>query len=506
MNKYKTVKKLGDGTYGDVHLARNVDSGEAVAIKRMKKKFYSWDECLKLREVQSLKKLNHAYIVKLKEVIREDNVLYFVFEYMKGDLYQLIKNRTKLWPESTVRNVIYQVLQGLSFMHKVGFFHRDMKPENLLCSGPELVKIADFGLAREIRSRPPYTDYVSTRWYRAPEVLLRSVNYSSPIDLWAVGCIMAEIYTFRPLFPGSSEVDEIFKICAIMGSPNKECWPEGMMLASSMNFRFPTCAPTPLSRLLPNASPEGIHLLEATLQWDPKRRPTAVQALRYPFFAVGQNLPKPTAQVQPIVQPAPPPVSYSKRTSVLGGDSVDINKTLADLDNFSFAPTKPKVALTRKIDDVRKEDKSKPQPRISFGRTEFNPVAKAMARRESSRLSQEEIRESAKAYYMSKARYSPSTTTPSSIKITPTRPKPQLGMWGQNKPAAVAPLTTAKLPAPFQKKRSSHFGNFGMDFGPKIAAGSGNYSYKTTGTTNFGKYNSALSGRPDWTAKYGKKY
>ena len=128
-----------------------------------------------------------------------------------------------------------------------------------------------------------------------------------------------------------------------------------------------------------------------------------------------------------------------------------------------------------------------------------------MARRESSRLSQEEIRESAKAYYMSKARYSPSTTTPSSIKITPTRPKPQLGMWGQNKPAAVAPLTTAKLPAPFQKKRSSHFGNFGMDFGPKIAAGSGlgggNYSYKTTGTTNFGKYNSALSGRPDWTAK-----
>ncbi|XP_014673855.1 PREDICTED: serine/threonine-protein kinase ICK-like [Priapulus caudatus] len=96
-----------------------------------------------------------------------------------------------------------------------------MKPENLLCSGPELVKIADFGLAREIRSRPPYTDYVSTRWYRAPEVLLRSTTYSSAIDIWALGCIAAELYTLRPLFPGSSEIDEIFKICTVLGTPEQ---------------------------------------------------------------------------------------------------------------------------------------------------------------------------------------------------------------------------------------------------------------------------------------------
>lgn len=115
----------------------------------------------------------------------------------------------------------FQILQGLAFMHRHGFFHRDLKPENLLCSGPDLVKIADFGLVREIRSRPPYTDYVSTRWYRAPEVLLHSTSYSSPIDLWAVGCIASEIYTFRPLFPGTTETDELFKICAIMGTPDK---------------------------------------------------------------------------------------------------------------------------------------------------------------------------------------------------------------------------------------------------------------------------------------------
>jgi len=106
-------------------------------------------------------------------------------------------------------------------MHRHGFFHRDLKPENLLCSGPELIKIADFGLAREIRSRPPFTDYVSTRWYRAPEVLLHSTNYGSTIDLWAMGCIMAELYTFRPLFPGSSEVDQLFKICSVLGTPEK---------------------------------------------------------------------------------------------------------------------------------------------------------------------------------------------------------------------------------------------------------------------------------------------
>lgn len=216
---------------------------------------------------QSLKKLNHANLIKLREVIRENDTLYFVFEYMKENLYQLMRSQSKFFPEQSIRNILYQVnfilwpcartvcdvidettctgqkshlndrvyyslynltcdfvskiLQGLAFMHRHGFFHRDMKPENLLCCGPELVKIADFGLARETRSRPPYTDYVSTRWYRAPEVLLHSINYSTPIDLWAVGCIMAELYTFRPLFPGTSEIDQIFKICSVLGTPDK---------------------------------------------------------------------------------------------------------------------------------------------------------------------------------------------------------------------------------------------------------------------------------------------
>ncbi|XP_062413837.1 serine/threonine-protein kinase MAK-like [Pungitius pungitius] len=271
MNRYTTLKQLGDGTYGSVLLGKSNDTGELVAIKRMKRKFYSWNECLNLSEVKSLKKLNHTNVVKLREVIRENTDLYLVFEHMKEDLYQLMKERDKLFPEPVIRNVTFQILQGLSFIHKRGYFHRDMKPENLLCMGPVLVKIADFGLAREIRSQPPFTDYVSTRWYRAPELLLKSTSYSSPVDIWAVGCIMAELHTLVPLFPGDSEVDEIFKICQVLGTPKKSVWPEGHNLAASMSFRFPKFVAASLRSLIPNASHEAIALMEDMLQWDPKK-------------------------------------------------------------------------------------------------------------------------------------------------------------------------------------------------------------------------------------------
>lgn len=174
-------------------------------------------------------------------------------------------------------------------MHKHGFFHRDIKPENLLVRG-DTIKVADFGLAREIRSRPPFTDYVSTRWYRAPEVLLRSTSYNSPIDIWAMGCIIAELFTLRPLFPGSSEADEIYKICSVLGSPSRQSWPEGMKLATKMNFRFPQFSPTPLCQLIPQASPEAIKLMEDTMRYNPSKRPTCSQCLQYPFFKVGVSL------------------------------------------------------------------------------------------------------------------------------------------------------------------------------------------------------------------------
>lgn len=312
MNRYDVLKQLGDGSYGSVALAKNKETGEMLAIKKMKKKFYSWDECISLREIQSLKKLSHPNVVKLKEVVREHNELHMIFEFMEANLYDLMKTRTKLFPELAIRNITYQVLQGLAYMHKHGFFHRDMKPENLLCNGTELVKIADFGLAREIRSRPPFTDYVSTRWYRAPEVLLRSTSYNSPIDLWAVGCIMAELFTLRPLFPGSSELDELYKIVAVLGTPSQQDWPEGHKLAAAMHFRFPQMVPTPLRTLITNASPAALDLMRDLMLWNPSKRPTAAQSLRYKFFTEGEPFPAPIENVhakavasQP-VEPSPP--------------------------------------------------------------------------------------------------------------------------------------------------------------------------------------------------------
>ncbi|KAH8329201.1 hypothetical protein KR074_005593 [Drosophila pseudoananassae] len=331
MNRYITLTQLGDGTYGTVVLGQRKDTGEKVAIKRMKRKYYSWEEAMNLREVKSLKKLSHPNIVKLKEVIRENDTLYFVFEYMKENLYQMIKDRDTHLPEPELKSILFQVLTGLAFMHRHGFFHRDLKPENLLCSGPDLIKIADFGLAREIRSRPPFTDYVSTRWYRAPEVLLHSTNYGSTIDLWAMGCIMAELYTFRPLFPGSSEVDQLFKICSVLGTPEKvrpktdfhsrnsiNClpfqsdWPDGYRLASMIHFRYPDCIKVPLSSVVSRCSQNGLDLLEDMLAYDPEKRPTAQQSLKYPYFHALKRI-SPTAATKANVR------LNSKYAAVAGG-------------------------------------------------------------------------------------------------------------------------------------------------------------------------------------------
>ncbi|KAI3878204.1 hypothetical protein MKX03_009731, partial [Papaver bracteatum] len=193
MDRYKIIKEVGDGTFGSVYHALNEQTGEVVAIKKMKRQYYSWEECINLREV----KMNHPNIVKLKEVIRENNILYF-----ECNLYQLIKDKVKLFPEAEVRNWCFQVFQALAYMHKRGYFHRDLNPENLLVT-KDLIEVADFGLAREVCSQPPYTEYVSTRWYRSPEVLLQSPSYNSAVDMWAMGDIMAELLSLRSFFPGS---------------------------------------------------------------------------------------------------------------------------------------------------------------------------------------------------------------------------------------------------------------------------------------------------------------
>ncbi|KAK2963130.1 putative serine/threonine protein kinase [Blattamonas nauphoetae] len=251
----------------------------------MKDPFKSWNECIDLREVTSLIKMSHPNIVQLKEVIRKDNELYFVFEYLTRNLYEAICDRQTPFPEPVVRNILYQIFQGLAFIHRNNFFHRDMKPENLLVTG-DTVKIGDFGLTKEIDSKEPLTEYVSTRWYRSPELLLRAGRYDASIDLWAVGCIMAELLTLNPLFPGETEIDELDLIFQVLGTPTEEQWPGVDSLLSRFKYTFPKYPAQSLTLLIPNASTTAISLLSSLLLYDPSARLTAADALAHSFFQI----------------------------------------------------------------------------------------------------------------------------------------------------------------------------------------------------------------------------
>jgi len=290
------ITRLGGGTFADVYKAKEKSTGELVAIKVLKKKYKKWEDCLELRECSSLQKLHDSSlankpgeenIIKLKQIIfiKKTQTLNLVFEYMKTDLLELMKDQepNKL-SEEQIRDIMYQTLLGLSFMHKYGFFHRDMKPENLLLNGKK-IKIADFGLAREIRSVPPYTEYVSTRYYRAPECILQFTNYNSPIDIWGLGCIMAEMYLHpQPLFCGSNEKEVLFRICSVLGTPTYDTWNDGIQQANIVGIRFPTNPGIDLEKVVTGASSEAIDLMKQMLQWDPNKRATAKALLKHPFF------------------------------------------------------------------------------------------------------------------------------------------------------------------------------------------------------------------------------
>ena len=296
MDDYEMITRLGGGSFADVYKALEKSTGELVAIKVLKRKYKKWDDCNELMECRSLQKLHNdstfnkpgeENIIKLKQIIfiKKTGTLNLIFEYMETDLLELMKScEPKTLKEDQIRDIMHQTLLGLSFMHKYGFFHRDMKPENLLLTSNKL-KIADFGLAREIRSVPPYTEYVSTRYYRAPECILKSTNYSSPIDIWALGCIMAEMYLHpQPLFCGSNEKEVLFKICSVLGTPTHDIWNDGIRQANIVGIKFPTCPGTELEKIIPEASSEAIDLMKQMIRWDPNKRATAKNLLNHPFF------------------------------------------------------------------------------------------------------------------------------------------------------------------------------------------------------------------------------
>ncbi|EGD78631.1 CMGC/RCK/MOK protein kinase [Salpingoeca rosetta] len=283
---YDVLKKAGEGTFSEVIKAKRRTDGKVFAVKRMKGKFSSQEQVDKLREVQALRRLrNHPNIIHMEEVIfnKDKRSLDMVFELMDMNIYERIKGRRNHLPEELVKRYMYQLCKALDYMHRNGIFHRDVKPENILIKDEDL-KLADLGSCRGIYSKPPFTEYISTRWYRAPECLLTNGYYGHKMDMWSVGCVMFEVMSLYPLFPGSNELDQINKIHDIIGTPPPQVMSKIRKHSSHMRVNFPDKQGKGLRKLLPNASEECVSLLEGLLDYDPDNRLSARHALRHPYF------------------------------------------------------------------------------------------------------------------------------------------------------------------------------------------------------------------------------
>jgi len=287
--KYKRLEKIGEGTYGVVYKAKDRIRNVLVALKKIR--LESEDEgtpSTAVREVSILKQLQHPNIVQLYEVIHTETSLTLVFEYLDQDLKNYLDAcGDKGIDEYTIKSFLYQLLQGIAHCHKNHILHRDLKPQNLLINMEGELKLADFGLARGFGIPvKKFTHEVVTLWYRPPDVLLGSTNYSTPVDIWGIGCIFAEMVTGRPLFCGTSDSDQLLKIFKVLGTPTLQEWPEIVKLPNYKSD-FPQYKSTKLKLAVPKLErldKKGQDLLLALLQCNPKKRITAEQAMRHPFF------------------------------------------------------------------------------------------------------------------------------------------------------------------------------------------------------------------------------
>lgn len=295
VDEFERLNKINEGTYGVVYRARDKKSGEIVALKKVKmEKEREGFPMTSLREINILLSFHHSSIVDVKEVVVGNSLdsIFMVMEYMEHDLKGLMETMKQPFSQAEVKCLMLQLLEGVKYLHDNWVLHRDLKTSNLLFNNRGELKICDFGLSRQYGSPlKPYTHLVVTLWYRAPELLLGAKEYSTAIDMWSLGCIMAELLAKEPLFNGKTEFDQLDKIFRILGTPNKGIWPGFTSLPGvKVNFvnqrfnklreKFP---PTPFSGR-PTLSEKGFDLLNKLLTYDPEKRITAEEALNHEWF------------------------------------------------------------------------------------------------------------------------------------------------------------------------------------------------------------------------------
>ncbi|XP_012289017.1 cyclin-dependent kinase 2 [Orussus abietinus] len=294
MDNFFKIEKIGEGTYGVVYKAKDKLTGKLVALKKIPLETESEGvPSTAIREISLLKELVHPNVVQLLDVVEGEKHLYLVFEFLQQDLKKLLDSvKTGLEP-MLVKSYLWQLLKGIAFCHLHLTLHRDLKPQNLLIDREGFIKLADFGLARAfgvpVRT---YTHEVVTLWYRAPEILLGTKLYSTAVDVWSLGCIFAEMATRRALFPGDSEIDQLFRIFRTLGTPDETMWP-GVSQLPDYKSMFPRWEARSLEEVVPSFDADAKDLLRKLLTYDPNNRIPAMSALEHPYFHGVKLVPPP---------------------------------------------------------------------------------------------------------------------------------------------------------------------------------------------------------------------
>ncbi|KAM4713869.1 cyclin-dependent kinase-like 4 [Anableps anableps] len=289
MERYESLGPVGEGSYGTVLKCRHRDSGRIVAIK----KFIDSDDDktvkkIALREIKLLRQLRHDNLVNLLEVWKRRRRWYLVFEFVDQTLLDVLEQNSSGLDLNTCRQYLFQILRAANFCHQQNVIHRDIKPENILISQEGVVKLCDFGFARTIASPSEcgvYTDYVATRWYRAPELLVGDIKYGKPVDVWALGCLFIEMLTAQPLFPGNSDLDQIYHIVRCFGNlmaHHQELFHRNPIFSG---VKLPECSRTvSLQQRFPTVPATALNLTQKCLEMDPKRRAQCSDLLEHILF------------------------------------------------------------------------------------------------------------------------------------------------------------------------------------------------------------------------------